>query len=95
MRKQIKKTETQQRGKYRCPFCGKNKMRRSVVGIWFCRSCGKTVAGGAYTLTYVELTILLLLLLLLLLLSLLYYHCYCYFFLLLLCAVCAGAIVQG
>lgn len=26
----------------------KETMKRSCVGIWSCRGCGKTVAGGAY-----------------------------------------------
>lgn len=36
-------------------FCGKNSVRRSNVGIWECRAsgCHKTVAGGAYNVTYV------------------------------------------
>mmetsp|Transcript_21287 Transcript_21287/g.34055 ORF Transcript_21287/g.34055 Transcript_21287/m.34055 type:complete len:93 (+) Transcript_21287:135-413(+) len=51
LRKQIKKIEIQQRGRYRCQFCGKSKMRRQVVGVWNCRSCHKTIAGGAYTLS--------------------------------------------
>ena len=54
LRKQIKKIEIAQRGRYRCQFCGKSKMRRECVGIWKCRHCGKTIAGGAYTLSYVS-----------------------------------------
>merc|ERR550525_1087237 len=51
LRKQIKKYEISQRGRYRCQFCGKAKMMRQVVGIWKCRSCRITIAGGAYALT--------------------------------------------
>eukprot|EP00483_Globobulimina_turgida_P002211 UN02213 len=51
LRKQIKKIEISQRGRYRCQFCGKSKMRRQVVGIWHCRPCNKTITGGAYSLS--------------------------------------------
>ena len=51
LRKQIKKIEIAQRGRYRCQFCGKSKMRRQVVGIWHCRPCNKTITGGAYSLS--------------------------------------------
>jgi large subunit ribosomal protein L37Ae len=48
LRKTIKKVEISQRKKYRCPFCGKDAVRRNVVGIWTCLKCGKATAGGAY-----------------------------------------------
>lgn len=50
LRKQVKKMEVSQHSKYTCVFCGKDTVKRSVVGIWNCGSCKKTVAGGAYTL---------------------------------------------
>ena len=34
---------------YACAFCGKNTVKRSCVGIWECKKCGKVVAGGAWT----------------------------------------------
>mmetsp|Transcript_13247 Transcript_13247/g.48254 ORF Transcript_13247/g.48254 Transcript_13247/m.48254 type:complete len:93 (+) Transcript_13247:125-403(+) len=51
LRKVIKKIEIAQHSKYMCNFCGKYTVRRSVVGIWKCRACGKVVAGGAYTVS--------------------------------------------
>lgn len=48
LRKQVKAIEILQRSKYTCPFCGKNQMRRSAVGIWKCKACRRTVAGGAW-----------------------------------------------
>lgn len=48
LRKMIKKIEVSQHSKYSCSFCGKNAMKRSCVGIWKCKACNKTVAGGAY-----------------------------------------------
>lgn len=48
LRKQIKKIEVSQHSKYTCSFCGKQSMKRTCVGIWKCKACNKTVAGGAY-----------------------------------------------
>jgi large subunit ribosomal protein L37Ae len=50
LRKLVKKIETQQRAKYLCSFCGKTSVKRQAVGIWHCKSCNKTMAGGAWTL---------------------------------------------
>ena len=52
-RKVIKKMEVTQHSKYMCSFCGKNTVKRQVVGIWKCgaKQCGKTMAGGAYVLS--------------------------------------------
>jgi large subunit ribosomal protein L37Ae len=49
LRKQVKKMEITQHAKYTCTFCGKVTVRRHSVGIWNCKSCKRTVAGGAYT----------------------------------------------
>ena len=51
LRKIIKKVEITQHAKYTCAFCGKDSVKRSVVGIWTCRACKKQVAGGAYSLS--------------------------------------------
>ena len=45
--------EITQHARYVCTFCGKTTVKRHSVGIWDCKSCKKTVAGGAYTVTYV------------------------------------------
>jgi hypothetical protein len=45
--------EITQHAKYTCTFCGKVTVKRTSVGIWNCKSCHKTVAGGAYTVSYV------------------------------------------
>lgn len=55
LRKQVKKMEITQHAKYVCTFCGKTTVKRHSVGIWNCKSCNKTVAGGAYTVAYVNL----------------------------------------
>ncbi|RLI44045.1 50S ribosomal protein L37ae [Candidatus Bathyarchaeota archaeon] len=33
---------------HKCPQCGNASVRRKSVGIWSCRKCGFTFAGGAY-----------------------------------------------
>merc|ERR1712046_6039 len=48
LRKVVKKMEITQHAKYQCSFCGKDSVKRGVVGIWKCKSCKKVVAGGAY-----------------------------------------------
>jgi len=50
LRKQVKKIEISQHSKYLCVFCGKDSVKRCATGIWACGSCGKCLAGGAYTL---------------------------------------------
>ena len=51
LRKLVRKIEVSQHSTYRCVFCGKDSVKRKCTGIWTCRSCRKTVAGGAYTLS--------------------------------------------
>ncbi|KAA8910409.1 ribosomal protein L37ae [Sphaerosporella brunnea] len=51
LRKQVKKMEISQHARYTCTFCGKNAVKRTAVGIWECKSCKKTVAGGAWTVS--------------------------------------------
>jgi len=33
----------------KCPQCSTVSVRRQSVGVWECRKCGFTFAGGAYT----------------------------------------------
>ncbi|KAJ3142648.1 60S ribosomal protein L43 [Physocladia obscura] len=49
LRKQVKKFEITQHAKYTCTFCGKDAVKRTAVGIWNCKGCKKTLAGGAWT----------------------------------------------
>eukprot|EP01134_Creolimax_fragrantissima_P006893 CFRG6893T1 len=51
LRKQVKKIEITQHGKYTCQFCGKDTVKRSAVGIWNCKSCRKTISGGAWVVS--------------------------------------------
>ncbi|NJR31475.1 hypothetical protein HC762_01780 [bacterium] len=43
--------EITQHARYVCTFCGKNTVKRHSVGIWTCKACKKTVAGGAWTVS--------------------------------------------
>merc|ERR1712241_1393176 len=51
LRKTVKKMEITQHSKYLCTFCGKENMKRTAVGIWYCdvSNCRIRVAGGAWT----------------------------------------------
>ncbi len=46
LRKEINEIEGKARNN-RCPGCG-GKIRRKASGIWECKSCKITFAGGAY-----------------------------------------------
>ena len=50
LRKTVKKMEISQHSNFYCTFCGKDKMKRQSVGVWFCddKNCRITVAGGAW-----------------------------------------------
>ena len=51
LRKLLKKIEVAQHATYTCAFCGRDAMKRSAVGIWKCKGCRKTLAGGAYSVS--------------------------------------------
>ena len=50
LRKQVRGIEILQRAKYTCTFCGKDSVKRQATGIWRCKACRRTVAGGAWEL---------------------------------------------
>ena len=51
LRKISKKYEISQHMTYNCGFCGKTSVKRVSVGIWRCKACFKTIAGGAWAPT--------------------------------------------
>ncbi|NIO37917.1 50S ribosomal protein L37ae [Candidatus Bathyarchaeota archaeon] len=49
VRKRYAKVVTEMKKPHKCPHCGLPRVKRKSIGIWTCRKCGFTFAGGAYT----------------------------------------------
>ncbi len=50
LRKRESAVIAQSKSKYKCDVCGKQTVKRESPGIWRCKNCNATFAGGAYTL---------------------------------------------
>lgn len=50
IRKRADKIRRDKRSLYMCDMCGKNGVKRIGTGIWKCKHCGTTYAGGAYSM---------------------------------------------
>ena len=50
LRKRYTRIFKLQKAARECPSCASMKLRRASSGIWKCKSCGYTVAGGAFDL---------------------------------------------
>ncbi len=48
IRRRILEVETVRKAAHPCPRCQALKVRRVGSGVWTCRKCGLTFAGGAY-----------------------------------------------
>ena len=48
-RKRFTEVMKRAKGQYHCPTCNYKKVKRISTGVWQCRHCGFTFAGGAYT----------------------------------------------
>jgi large subunit ribosomal protein L37Ae len=51
IRKRYRKIKIEKTSRYICEMCGKNSVKRVGTGIWRCRHCSATYAGGAYSMT--------------------------------------------
>ena len=49
IRKRYVKVLTEAKQTHKCPQCSAEAVKRQSVGVWNCRKCGVTFAGGAYT----------------------------------------------
>jgi len=47
-RTRVRDVELLQHKKHTCPRCGNESVKRESTGIWACKKCGNTFAGGAY-----------------------------------------------
>jgi large subunit ribosomal protein L37Ae len=48
IRRRISNLEKRQKQKHICPSCKYPAVKRVSTGIWSCKHCGHTFAGGAY-----------------------------------------------
>ena len=48
IRRRIQEVEEVQKRKHACPRCLTASVKRVASGVWRCRRCGLTFAGGAY-----------------------------------------------
>ncbi len=48
IRRRFRDIAEQTRAWHRCPQCNHKSVRRKSTGVWHCRKCGLTFAGGAY-----------------------------------------------
>jgi len=49
IRRRVLEIEKRARDKHQCPRCTHHAVKRVAAGIWECRRCGLTFAGGAYS----------------------------------------------
>lgn len=50
LRKRYLAVSKEKKTLYECGVCGRSAVKRISTGIWRCRHCGATFAGGAYSL---------------------------------------------
>ncbi len=50
LRKRWTAVQKEKKTLYKCDVCSKEMVKRISTGIWKCKHCGATFAGGAYNL---------------------------------------------
>ncbi len=48
IRRRVQEVEETQHARHVCPNCQAPSVQRTSTGVWTCRRCGHTFAGGAY-----------------------------------------------
>lgn len=48
LRQKITEIEKKLKKWHSCPYCNKQRVKRSAAGIWFCKSCNSRFTGKAY-----------------------------------------------
>ncbi|MFB0544568.1 MAG: 50S ribosomal protein L37Ae [Asgard group archaeon] len=48
LRKRFRDIEEKMKKKHTCPSCFTSAVKRVFAGVWKCKKCGRTFAGGAY-----------------------------------------------
>jgi len=49
IRRRVLIVEREQKVKHQCPSCKKYLLKRQSRGIYYCKSCGASITGRAYT----------------------------------------------
>ena len=50
VKERVRKIESKQRKKQKCPFCKKQNVKRISKGLWLCKSCNKKFTSHTYYL---------------------------------------------
>ncbi len=48
VKEKVRKIESKQKKRQKCPYCKKQKVKRLSKGLWLCSSCNKKFTAQAY-----------------------------------------------